>query len=163
VIYLATAHAGRVRGQVIQTKGPFTTHDLAGSPLSTKAHASPLLAGERNRGPTSRAVAAVMAEFMPDGKASIAEIARALGLSVRSLQRRLADENEVFSDLLNSSRRELAVRYLGTPGNSITEIGQMLGYSQHSSFTRWFIAEFGIPPSQWRSNTEAGVAFGADT
>ncbi|MOA68790.1 Helix-turn-helix domain protein [compost metagenome] len=47
-------------------------------------------------------------------------------------------------------RRDLVLRYLENPGYSLGRIADMLGYSMHSSFTRWFISQFGQPPATWR-------------
>jgi AraC-like DNA-binding protein len=90
--------------------------------------------------------------LMPVGRGSIEQIAKAMGMNVRTLQRRLAAEDSEFSLLLNEVRRDLAVRYLANPTYSKTEIARLLGYGQLSSFTRWFIGEFGAPPSRWRSD-----------
>ncbi|HEX5263146.1 MAG TPA: hypothetical protein VFW13_06450 [Phenylobacterium sp.] len=49
-------------------------------------------------------------------------------------QRRLAAERAGFADLLAQVRRDLALRYLGDPVLSVTEIAQLLGYNQLSSF-----------------------------
>jgi AraC-like DNA-binding protein len=89
---------------------------------------------------------------LPLGKASIAQIARDLGFDVRTLQRRLDAETTSFSTLLNGARRDLAMRYLASGSHSMLQIAEMLGYSQLSSFTRWFSAEFGVPPTQWQAN-----------
>ena len=93
--------------------------------------------------------------LMPFGNASIARVAKSLGLHARTLQRRLAEEGVEFSDLTNGVRRELAERYLVNPSYSLSRIAEMLGYGQLSSFTRWFASEFGMAPSVWRSR--AGV------
>jgi AraC-like DNA-binding protein len=90
--------------------------------------------------------------LMPLGRASIGQIAHAVGLNVRTMQRRLEAEGQVFSELLNEVRRDLAVRHLANPTYSMTEIARLLGYGQLSSFTRWFTDEFAQPPSRWRSH-----------
>jgi AraC-like DNA-binding protein len=89
--------------------------------------------------------------FLPLGNASIEQIAQGLGLNVRTLQRRLDGEKTRFSDLVNEVRRELVVRYLSNRSYSMLQVAEMLGYSQLSSFTRWFAVEFGMPPTQWQS------------
>ncbi|MCY1369200.1 hypothetical protein D9M69_562250 [compost metagenome] len=48
-------------------------------------------------------------------------------------------------------RRDLALRYLENPNNSMSRIADMFGFSMASSFTRWFISQFGMPPAAWRS------------
>jgi AraC-like DNA-binding protein len=87
---------------------------------------------------------------LPAGKASIEQIARSLGLNVRTLQRRLDAEKTCFSNLVNEVRRDLAVRYLSNKSYSMLQVADMLGYSQLSSFTRWFALEFGVPPTRWQ-------------
>jgi AraC-like DNA-binding protein len=53
--------------------------------------------------------------------------------------------------LLNEVRRELAMRYLANPALSMVEVSRLLGYGQPSSFSRWFAAEFGGPPTHARA------------
>ncbi len=87
---------------------------------------------------------------LPEGGASIGQVARALGLTVRTLQRRLDAEGSEFSDLLSGVRRDLAERHLENAACSISEVSRLLGYGQLSSFSRWFLAEFGVSPTDWR-------------
>jgi AraC-like DNA-binding protein len=89
--------------------------------------------------------------LMCTGQGHVENVAKCLGLSVRTLQRRLIDEGQSFSGLLNEVRRDLVVRYLTTSSHSITEVAQLVGYSTPSSFIRWFVSEFGMPPTKWRS------------
>jgi AraC-like DNA-binding protein len=88
--------------------------------------------------------------LMPMGGATVPRISRSLGLSERTMQRRLANEGAEFSELVNGVRRELTERYLANASYSLTRIAEMLGYGQLSSFTRWFVSEFGVSPSLWR-------------
>jgi AraC-like DNA-binding protein len=95
--------------------------------------------------------------LLPRGQASIERTARELGLHTRSLQRVLEDEGSSFSELIDDVRRELALRYLANRSYSLTRIAEMLGYAQSSSFTRWFIAQFGTPPRRWRASQVASA------
>ena len=89
--------------------------------------------------------------LLPMGRATIEQIAESLGMNVRTLQRRLEEGGSSFSELINGVRRDLVIRYLENPGYSLGRIADMLGYSMPSSFTRWFIAQFGMPPAAWRT------------
>ena len=89
--------------------------------------------------------------LLPMERATIEQIAQSLGMNVRTLQRRLGDAGESFSDLINGVRRDLVVRYIENPRYSLGRIAAMLGYSVHSSFTRWFISQFGVAPAVWRA------------
>jgi AraC-like DNA-binding protein len=88
--------------------------------------------------------------MLPTGRATIEHVAAQLNMTVRTLQRHLEGSGEVFSDLVNAVRRELVLRYLETPSYSLGQIAALLGYTTPGSFTRWFTAQFGVPPARWR-------------
>ncbi|UNK49700.1 AraC family transcriptional regulator [Lysobacter sp. S4-A87] len=90
--------------------------------------------------------------LMPMGQATIEQVAHGRGMNVRTLQRRLEEANETFSDILNSVRTDLAVRYMENRQYSLQVVGRLLGFSAPSSFTRWFTAEFGMAPRAWRKD-----------
>ncbi len=89
--------------------------------------------------------------LMPVGRATVEQTAHGLGLSVRSLQRELDQLGVSFSQLLNSVRRELAMRYIENRNYSLQRVGLMLGYAVPSSFTRWFTEEYGCSPRAWKN------------
>jgi AraC-like DNA-binding protein len=93
--------------------------------------------------------------LLPLGKVSSEQIAQSLGFNVRTLQRRLDDEKSSLSKLVDGVRRELAVRYLSNSRYQLIEIAEMLGYAQPSSFTRWFVAQFGVSPTRWQARLRA--------
>lgn len=88
--------------------------------------------------------------LLPQGRATIEQVAAALGLNVRALQRQLAGEGAIFSDLLNGVRSDLASRYAGNPAHALTEVSAMLGFSHSSAFSRWYKAQFGMAPAHAR-------------
>ena len=88
--------------------------------------------------------------LLPVGRASIPHVAQLLGINVRTMQRRLRAEQAEYLEVVARVRRDLAKRHLANPAHSLAEIARMLGYGHHSSFTRWFTSEFGLPPAQWR-------------
>ncbi len=89
---------------------------------------------------------------MHSADATIDRVAGSLGVHPRALQRTLDREGTSFATLLNQARRELALRYLVTSTHSISRISDLLGYSNQSSFTRWFANEFGASPGTWRED-----------
>ena len=89
--------------------------------------------------------------LLPSGRATIDQVAAQLGMSARSLQRRLDDEGHQFGELLGWVRRELATAYLANSAHPVTTIAGLLGYASPSSFTRWFAGTFGTSPQAWRS------------
>ncbi|MDO3385844.1 AraC family transcriptional regulator ligand-binding domain-containing protein [Gilvimarinus sp. SDUM040013] len=94
-----------------------------------------------------------IAARLPSGEVSEAAIAVELGLSTRSLQRRLQDEGTHFKQLLDKIRRELAKEYLSLGEHSLSEISYLLGYGDQPSFSRAFKRWFDVSPSQYRNTT----------
>ena len=87
---------------------------------------------------------------LPNGCPTLEAAADALGLSTWKLQRRLAEVGQSFKDLIEDTRRKLAVTYLEQPHLPLTEIAFLLGYSELSAFSRAFHRWTGISPSAYR-------------
>lgn len=93
---------------------------------------------------------------------SMRAVARGLGLSVRSLQRRLHEAGTSYSDVLDGVRRELALRHLGEGRHSVGEVAFLVGFSQVPAFSRAFRRWTGESPQQWRrASGAAGTRSGA--
>ena len=73
-----------------------------------------------------------------------------LHVSLRSLQRKLKEEDTSYKDLLEETRRQLALQYLRDSRRSIGEITYLLGFSEPSNFTRAFKRWTGKSPVQYR-------------
>ncbi len=95
--------------------------------------------------------------MLASGHASSAYVAQTLGMSVRTMQRRLDEADATFSGLMNEVRRELVQRYLENPRHSMVRISQMLGYGSPSAFSRWFALTFGQSPQRWRERPDASA------
>ena len=78
-------------------------------------------------------------------------LARALGMSERTLARRLAEDGLTPAGLVDDLRRRLADRYLAARGFPLGRITYLLGYSDLSAFTRAFRRWTGRTPSEWRA------------
>lgn len=91
-------------------------------------------------------------ERLTQGEPSAASIAQALHLSLRSLQRKLAEEGASYDAILTDTRRELALSYLVERGHSVSEITYLLGFADTSSFTRAFKRWTGQTPSAYLEN-----------
>ncbi|WP_306565103.1 AraC family transcriptional regulator [Aquabacterium sp.] len=79
-----------------------------------------------------------------------AQAAQALGVSERTLARRLAAQGQTFESLLDEVRRELALQAVADPQRSLAEIAQSLGFAEASTFYRAFCRWTGLPPVRWR-------------
>ncbi|HQU69337.1 MAG TPA: AraC family transcriptional regulator ligand-binding domain-containing protein [Albidovulum sp.] len=85
------------------------------------------------------------------GKPGIGDVARELGMSERTLQRRITEGGASFRGLIDDARQELGRRMLSDEENSIDEIAFLLGFQDTSSFYRAFRAREGVTPAEWRS------------
>ena len=109
-----------------------------------------LMPGIRDDDTMTDRVQSTIPFLIANGKANANDVADCLGIPVRTLQRKLISEGQSFSGILNDARRDLAIRYLGNSNQPITAVAHLTGYSALSSFTRWFISEFGMSPRRWR-------------
>ena len=79
-------------------------------------------------------------------------MATLLGVSERTLQRRLAEDGRSFTDVLEEFRREESARLLCDRKLALTEIATRLGYAEQTSFTRAFRRWTGSTPGAWRAD-----------
>lgn len=82
------------------------------------------------------------------GAVSIETVARALGLSSRTLQRRIAEAGSSFADVLDEVRKARARELIAEGGRAMGEIAYMLGYSELAAFSRASRRWFGVAPSK---------------
>ena len=104
--------------------------------------------------PFLRDARAAMRRALLAGNLTVDELAGDLGLSRRTLQRRLESRQCNFKQLLQGLREELSLRYLSDPRLAITEIALLLGYSDQASFSNAFKAWRGCSPSEFRNRPE---------
>ena len=81
---------------------------------------------------------------------SIDRAATLAGISVRTFQRRLAEEDSVFSDLIDEVRVQIAVEMLKNTEASLVEIASEIGYSRVTNFIRAFRRRTGKTPAEFR-------------
>jgi len=87
----------------------------------------------------------VLHEILRNDEGHVEVVAKRLGMTSRSLQRRLKDESTTFNAIREDVRRELAQRYL-SDGLAIAEISFLLGFSEPSAFFRAFKRWTGTTP-----------------
>ena len=97
-------------------------------------------------------------EHLTSGEPTERGLAEAVGLSRRTLQRRLAEHGITYKRLVDETREALARRYLENPQRSLTEITFLLGFSEQSAFTRAFRRWHGESPSDYRRRCAAAPA-----
>lgn len=97
-------------------------------------------------------VRACLMETLAGGQSGMTDVARRLGVSTRTLQRKLSDEGTSFQQELSTLREELARHYLSRSRFSNAEISFLLGYADPNSFIRAFHAWTGQTPELARSD-----------
>ena len=95
-------------------------------------------------------VEAVIEPMLKAGAVSVDRAARALGMSRQTLYRRLKAEGTTFEELLDTKRRQLAIRYLGLDRSTVKATAYRLGFSDPAAFSRAFKRWTGISPSLFR-------------
>jgi AraC-like DNA-binding protein len=88
---------------------------------------------------------------MASGEMSEEAMAKALHMSRRTLQRKLAETEQSYQKLVDDTRHDLALRYLEDPQKSVTEVTFLLGFSGQSAFSRAFRRWTGISPTEYRA------------
>jgi AraC-like DNA-binding protein len=93
-----------------------------------------------------------ISSVLPHGRVLVEDVARSLGMSERTLARRLSDEGLNFTEILQQLRRDLAVRYLDDRKLHVSKIAWLLGFQEVSAFTHAFKRWTGKTPSQMRTS-----------
>jgi AraC-like DNA-binding protein len=115
-----------------------------------ETHANGILARLPERGGLAHDVQQALAARIGGGDTRIESLGRALAMSPRTLQRRLAAEGVSYQSLLEDARKEAAGRYLADGTLAIGEIAYLLGYSEPAPFHRAFRRWYGKTPEAFR-------------
>jgi AraC-like DNA-binding protein len=105
--------------------------------------------------PLDRHVRDHVAPYLSEGDPAISEVARHLGMSARTLQRRLAEQGLAYQTLVDEARRKVAKRLLQQTNFSLIEVAFMTGFSGQSAFTRAFKRWAGQTPRSYRLKTRS--------
>ena len=92
-----------------------------------------------------------ISSLLPHGRVILGDVARSLGMSERTLARKLSDEGLNFTEILQQLRHDLAVRYLDDRKLHVSKIAWLLGFHEVSAFTHAFKRWTGKTPSQMRT------------
>ena len=114
-------------------------------------YAAQRLAVLHEGGALAQELRAWIAAALPGRVPTRAEAAQALGLSERTLARRMQAQQLSFSALLDAVRREAALQAVAQPGRALADIGQALGFAEPAVFWRAFKRWTGCTPLQWRA------------
>jgi AraC-like DNA-binding protein len=136
---------------------PFITHNadllqIIGSRLDAELE-------DQNASLTLRErVKNILKRLLAGKRPALGDVARQLGLSTRTLQRRLTENGISFLEILEEVRRELAHHYLQQGSIELSETAYLLGYEDANSFFRAFQLWEGTTPGQWRQNSSHSLS-----
>jgi AraC-like DNA-binding protein len=99
----------------------------------------------------------VLTQRLAQGEPSQEDVAELLNMSARTLQRKLGDAGTTYKEILDETRRVLALAYLSAPRHTVGDVTYLLGFSAGSSFTRAFRRWTGQSPSDWRAGVTPGT------
>jgi AraC-like DNA-binding protein len=129
--------------------------DLAISEQNRELHdlATSYLDSQLPRGRTAFAIQVRQAieALLGTGTCGHRQVAHALYMHPRTLQRRLRDEGTTFEEIKDETRRDLAQRYLAQPDLPLTQITALLDYSEQSALGRSCRRWFETTPREYRS------------
>jgi AraC-like DNA-binding protein len=130
---------------------PIVTADPYLNRLCVRCAEEALVRLQKKTSPLKIRVENAIATLLPHRQTRIDVVAAKLGMSAKTLARRLATEGSSFADILSTVRSALAHRYLADYGLQISEIAWLLGYSEIGAFTRAFQRWTGTNPRAARA------------
>ncbi|MGY0613762.1 AraC family transcriptional regulator [Vibrio sp. FJH11] len=89
--------------------------------------------------------------LLPTGHCSTEAIASHLSMHKRTLQRKLAQENTTYEQILMNERQVIVTKYLKDPNLKLSQISGLLGYSEQATFNRACRVWFGVTPRTYRT------------
>ncbi|BAP12969.1 putative transcriptional regulator [Alcanivorax sp. NBRC 101098] len=104
-----------------------------------------------------RALQHAMVRLMPEAAVTLPRLAAELHMSVRTLQRRLTQRQLTWRELLDRTREQLARHYLADRSLTLGNIALLLGFSEHSAFSRAYRRWTGTTPA--RTRKQVGEAY----
>lgn len=100
-------------------------------------------------------VTRIMVQQLRDSMCNADTLASSLGMSRRTLHRRLANKGLSYSSLLQQVRHDTAKQLVEADTIPLSDVAETVGFNSLSSFSRWFLATFGCTASAWKRNRNA--------
>ncbi|MCM8558273.1 AraC family transcriptional regulator [Sphingomicrobium sediminis] len=146
-------HFGEQRDAVLVSEDTLTAPNLLGDATIAgffDRHLEQELASIEERQTLDGQVKTLVANALSEGVPTVSSIASDMGMSARTLQRRLSDEGFSFQGLVDAARQGLAKQLLCETDYGLAEIAFLTGFSEQSAFTRAFKRWAGQTPGSFR-------------
>jgi AraC-like DNA-binding protein len=148
-------HFGEDFNGVVCTRRDFGAVNPDADPTMAR-YARQLLENRRPRGEGefTNDIRQLVVVQLGSGQCSVERVAHMLRIDRRTIHRRLLREDQTFSGIVDTVRRELATRYLADRKRTLAEIAALLGFAAPSGFSRWYRQQFGKPASVVRAQPQ---------
>jgi AraC-like DNA-binding protein len=94
-------------------------------------------------------------DALPSGIPFAAEVGKHLGMSTRTLNRRLSEKGTTYRQLVQDTQQEISTELLRNTTETVSEIAFQAGFSEQSAFNRAFKRWTGQSPLEYRKNSES--------
>ena len=127
---------------------------LGGNPLVTQTHEKMLneFLCRLDKNDVVQTVKNNIYEMLPLGTPTQTDVAKQIGMSLRNLQRKLNDQDACYRDLLEETRKKLALEYIGQAHLSLSEVGYLVGFANIGNFNRAFKRWTNFAPGEYRKD-----------
>jgi AraC-like DNA-binding protein len=127
---------------------------LGGNPLITQSHEKMLneFLSRLDKNDVVQSVKNSIYEMLPLGTPTQTEIAKHIGMSLRNLQRKLNEQDACYRDLLEQTRKKLALEYISQGHLSLSEVGYLVGFANIGNFNRAFKRWTNFAPGEYRKD-----------
>lgn len=125
---------------------------IGGNPLITQVHEKMLddFLSRIDKDDLSYVIKNKIYNLLPLGAPSQTDIAQQLGMSLRNLQRKLNEQGTSYKEILEQTRKKLAMDYIQQRHLSLSEIGYLVGFSSVGNFNRAFKRWTQTTPGEYR-------------
>lgn len=156
-IFRAPLHFGQARSAIVYARSVLDTPLVAadsGLARVLERHAAESLQKLGRNTSLPERVRELVRQDLTSGKLTAENLARRLGMSSRTLHRRLVAESSSYRGIIDDVRREIALRCLRDPQLSIREVGYLLGFTTGPAFHRAFRRWTGTTAAVFRSEVQ---------
>lgn len=115
-----------------------------------ESHLAQQLRQFSDRSELEHRVVDLISSVLSEGVPTLTDIAGRLGMSSRTLQRRLSADGLAYQDLVMDARMALAQKLLRQTDYALAEIAFLTGFSDQSTFTRAFKRRHDLTPARFR-------------
>lgn len=148
---------GEPRNEIVLAPGALALTLPSADPqlfVVLEQHARKLIEERRNAPSVVDLARSRLHQLLQAGEPSRERLAEEMGLTSRTLHRKLQEAGTSYRELLDDLRRDRARELLRESTLSIQEVAQRAGFDETASFTRWFKQLTGATPSEFRAGLE---------